>query len=44
MMMGNFILDAEFFAFQFGEAKIVRVGPMIFFVNSPFEGGMLRMQ
>ena len=44
MVMGNFILDSEFFAFQFGETKIIWVGPMVFFVNSPFEGGMLYNQ
>jgi len=44
MVMGNFILDAEFFALQFGEAKIVGVRPLVFFVNRLFEGGMFYKQ
>jgi hypothetical protein len=44
LVMGDFILDAELFAFQFGETKVVWVGPLVFFFDGPFEGGMFYSQ
>lgn len=44
MVMGNLILDSEFFALQFNQTEIVGVGPQILFVNCLFEGGMFHMQ
>ncbi len=44
MVMGDFILDSELFAFQFDQTKIIRMRPLAFFVNRPFEGGMFHKQ